>query len=77
MDHVCRKLDLRPGQTVVEAGCGWGALARHMAKHYGVNVKAYNISHQQVAYATARAKAEDGIGTTKKADPAKPAEKKA
>ena len=58
MDHVCRKLELKPGQTVVEAGCGWGALARHMAKHYGVNVKAYNISHQQVVYASARAKAE-------------------
>ena len=58
MDHVCRKLDLKPGQTVVEAGCGWGALARHMAKQYGVNVKAYNISHQQVAHASARAKAE-------------------
>ena len=58
MDHVCRKLDLKPGQTVVEAGCGWGALARHMAKHYGVKVKAYNISHQQIVHATARVKAE-------------------
>ena len=58
MDHVCRKLQLKPGQTVVEAGCGWGALARHMAKHYGVAVRAYNISHQQVAFAKARAQAE-------------------
>ena len=58
MDHVCRKLELKPGQTVVEAGCGWGALARHMAKHYGVRVKAYNISHQQVLHARARTKAE-------------------
>jgi len=58
MDHVCRKLELKPGQTVVEAGCGWGALARHMAKHYGVTVKAYNISHQQLAYARARAQQE-------------------
>ena len=31
MDHVCRKLRLQPGETVVEAGCGWGALALHMA----------------------------------------------
>ena len=43
MDHVCRKLMLRPGQTVVEAGCGWGGLARYMARNYGVKVKSYNI----------------------------------
>lgn len=58
MDHVCRKLMLRPGQTVVEAGCGWGGLARHMAKNYGVTVKSYNISHQQILYAAKRADAE-------------------
>jgi cyclopropane-fatty-acyl-phospholipid synthase len=62
MDHVCRKLELKPGQTVVEAGCGWGALARHMAKHYGVTVKAYNISKQQLAYARERARQEGLIG---------------
>jgi cyclopropane-fatty-acyl-phospholipid synthase len=58
MDHVCRKLMLRPGETVVEAGCGWGTLALHMARHYGVTVKAYNISHQQVISAREQAKAE-------------------
>ena len=58
MDHVCRKLQLRPGQTVIEAGCGWGALARHMARHYGVTVRAFNLSHEQVEYARVRAKAE-------------------
>src|SRR6185312_1534805 len=42
MDHICRKLQLQPGETVVEAGCGWGALAVHMAKNYGVKVKAFN-----------------------------------
>lgn len=62
MDHVCRKLELKPGQTVVEAGCGWGALARHMAKRYGVTVKAYNISKQQLAYARDRARQEGLIG---------------
>jgi cyclopropane-fatty-acyl-phospholipid synthase len=51
LDHVCRKLELKPGQDVIEAGCGWGALAMHMAEHYGVNVKAYNNSHEQVSYA--------------------------
>ena len=61
MDHVCRKLRLQPGETVVEAGCGWGALSLHMAREYGVAVKAYNVSHEQIVYARARAHAE-GLG---------------
>lgn len=56
MDHVARKLQLKPGDTVVEAGCGWGALGLHFAKNYGVNVRAYNISHQQILYAREQAK---------------------
>jgi cyclopropane-fatty-acyl-phospholipid synthase len=59
LDHVCRKLQLKPGQDVIEAGCGWGALAMHMAEHYGVNVKAYNISREQVSYAREQAAARD------------------
>ena len=55
MDRVCRKLNLQPGETVVEAGCGWGALALHMARHYGVHVKAFNVSREQLEYARARA----------------------
>ena len=57
LDHVCRKLQLEPGQKVIEAGCGWGALALHMAEHYGVEVIAYNNSREQVAYARERAAA--------------------
>jgi cyclopropane-fatty-acyl-phospholipid synthase len=57
MDHVCRKLRLRPGQSVIEAGCGWGGLALHMARHYGVRVRAFNISHEQIVFARERAKA--------------------
>ena len=60
MDHVCRKLRLRSGESVVEAGCGWGTLALHMARHYGVRVRAFNISHEQVAYARERA-AREGL----------------
>jgi cyclopropane-fatty-acyl-phospholipid synthase len=56
MDHVCRKLRLKPGETVVEAGCGWGALALHMATRYGVRVKAFNISREQIAFATEQAR---------------------
>jgi len=54
-DHVCRKVRLEPGMAVVEAGCGWGGLALHMAEHYGVRVRAYNISHEQIAFARQQA----------------------
>ena len=57
-DHVCRKLWLQPGELVVEAGCGWGALALHMAREYGVKVHAYNISKEQLSYARQRARQE-------------------
>jgi cyclopropane-fatty-acyl-phospholipid synthase len=62
LDHVCRKLRLRPGDTVVEAGCGWGALALHMARHYGVQVRAFNVSREQLAYARDRAVREQLTG---------------
>ena len=55
MDLVCRKLWLQPDETVVEAGCGWGALSLHMAREYGVRVKAFNISHEQIAFAREQA----------------------
>jgi cyclopropane-fatty-acyl-phospholipid synthase len=58
MDLVCRKLRLQPGERVVEAGCGWGSLALFMARRYGVTVRAFNISSEQVAYARDRAAAE-------------------
>jgi len=60
LHHVCRKLNLQPGDTVVEAGCGWGGLARFMARHYGVKVTAYNISKEQIKYARQRAE-EEGL----------------
>jgi cyclopropane-fatty-acyl-phospholipid synthase len=56
LEHVCRKLRLRPGERVVEAGCGWGALALHMARHHGVLVQAYNVSRPQVEWARQRAR---------------------
>ena len=58
MDHVCRKLNLKEGQRVLETGCGWGSLARHMARNYGVVVTAYNISHEQIVFANERTRAE-------------------
>ncbi|MGE5836625.1 MAG: class I SAM-dependent methyltransferase [Acidobacteriota bacterium] len=58
LDYVCRKLQLRPGEHVIEAGCGWGALALHMAREYGVSVRAYNVSAAQLQYARERAACE-------------------
>jgi cyclopropane-fatty-acyl-phospholipid synthase len=56
MDYVCRKLQLQSGERVVDAGCGWGALALYMAKHHGVSVRAFNISHEQILWARWRAR---------------------
>jgi len=60
MDLVCRKLHLRRGERVVEAGCGWGSLALFMARNYGAIVRAYNISADQIAWARRRV-AEEGL----------------
>jgi cyclopropane-fatty-acyl-phospholipid synthase len=63
MELVCRKLGLKAGDRVIEAGCGWGGLARYMAREHGARVRAFNISREQIAYARQRAKDEgiDGI----------------
>ncbi|WP_030275113.1 SAM-dependent methyltransferase [Streptomyces sp. NRRL B-24484] len=52
-DLVCRKLDLHPGSRLLDVGCGWGALARHAARHYGTRVTAVTLSRRQHAFATA------------------------
>jgi cyclopropane-fatty-acyl-phospholipid synthase len=62
MELVCRKLGLKAGDRVVEAGCGWGSLALFMAREYGVSVRAFNVSAEQIAYARARARQEDLTG---------------
>ncbi len=58
MERICRKLALRPGERVLEAGCGWGGLALYMARHYGVTVRAMNVSAEQIGYARERARLE-------------------
>ena len=55
MDHICRKLQLKPGDRVAEAGSGWGGLARHMALYYNVHVTSFNISQEQVRFSRERA----------------------
>lgn len=54
LDHVCRKLMLAPGQTLLDIGCGWGALAIHAATNYGVRVTGITLSRNQLDLATRR-----------------------
>jgi len=48
MDLICKKLDLRPGEHLLDVGGGWGELARHAAATYGVRVTSINISEEQM-----------------------------
>ncbi len=55
LDLVCRKLDLEPGMLLFDAGCGWGTLAVHAARHHGVSVIGATLSAEQAQYARAAA----------------------
>jgi cyclopropane-fatty-acyl-phospholipid synthase len=57
MERLVARLDLKPGAQVLEIGCGWGALACHMAKEHGANVTALTLSPSQRAVAIAAAEA--------------------
>jgi cyclopropane-fatty-acyl-phospholipid synthase len=54
VDLVCRKLDLRPGQRLLDVGCGWGTMVRHAAEHYGVSVLGVTLSRQQAEWGQKR-----------------------
>jgi cyclopropane-fatty-acyl-phospholipid synthase len=54
LDRVCRWLDLRPGDRVIEIGTGWGGFAVHAARHYGCHVTTTTISREQHALASQR-----------------------
>ena len=51
LDHLCRKLRLKPGERLLDVGCGWGGLARHAARHYGVSVYGITLSQRQLELA--------------------------
>ncbi|KUG29848.1 cyclopropane-fatty-acyl-phospholipid synthase [hydrocarbon metagenome] len=51
LDLIRRKLGIRPGETVLDIGCGWGGLAAYLAEHCGCTVTGVNISHEQAAHA--------------------------
>jgi cyclopropane-fatty-acyl-phospholipid synthase len=50
LEMICRKLRLQPGETLLDIGCGWGALSCYAAQRYGVTAYAVTLSEQQVAY---------------------------
>jgi cyclopropane-fatty-acyl-phospholipid synthase len=50
MDLVCRKLDLQPGERLLDVGCGWGSLVLHAAAHYGVRAIGVTLAGQQAEY---------------------------
>jgi cyclopropane-fatty-acyl-phospholipid synthase len=54
LDMICRKLRLRPGETLLDIGCGWGGLVCHAAQHYGVRAAGVTLAQKQYEYAKAK-----------------------
>ena len=59
-EHIRQKLELKPGQRVLDIGCGWGGLALHLASQIDVEVTGLTLSREQHRVATARAR-EQGL----------------
>ena len=54
LDLICRKLRLKPGERLLDIGCGWGALIMHAAEHYGVDATGITLSENQASLARER-----------------------
>ncbi|MFD5068983.1 class I SAM-dependent methyltransferase [Streptomyces sp. NPDC058369] len=54
LDLICRKLGLKPGQRLLDVGCGWGSMVLHAVQHYGVEAVGVTISEEQAALARKR-----------------------
>jgi len=51
MELICKKLELKPGDRVLDIGCGWGGLAKYIAEHYKCRVTGISISDEQIEFA--------------------------
>jgi cyclopropane-fatty-acyl-phospholipid synthase len=60
-DHICRKIGLRPGDQLLDIGCGWGGLIMHAARHFQVRAEGITLSSEQCRLAQDRIKRE-GLG---------------
>ena len=58
LDYICRKLRLEPGQSLLDIGCGWGALVLWAARYYGVSAHGITLSERQYEYARKRVRDE-------------------
>jgi cyclopropane-fatty-acyl-phospholipid synthase len=56
LELVCTKLELQPGQRVLDVGCGWGSFALHAAREHGVHVTGITLSEPQASLARERAR---------------------
>src|SRR5438270_5875611 len=54
LDYICRKLRLRPGDRLLDIGCGWGGLIIYAAQHYGVEAYGITLSQPQADLAQKR-----------------------
>jgi cyclopropane-fatty-acyl-phospholipid synthase len=57
-EHICRKLMLRPGERLLDIGCGWGGLILHAVRHHGVHALGITLSQNQFQHARERIAAE-------------------
>ena len=56
LDLVCKKINLQPGQRVLDIGCGWGSFAQYAAEEYGAEVVGVTVSREQVELGRERCK---------------------
>ncbi|MGK7344728.1 MAG: class I SAM-dependent methyltransferase [Candidatus Nitrospinota bacterium M3_3B_026] len=67
LDHILKKLRIKPGQTLLDIGCGWGALIRMAARRYGARAHGITLSEEQYRYAAGKIR-EEGLSGVARVD---------